>query len=102
MYFSGPLYGKKNFIDAGHGGTYQEGIERCTQYNVGTSGKLSGYEKDSVLNLAEELRLKLYNDGASVMMSRFTDDPKCLSERTEMANDWVHIPIWRSHYSGEW
>lgn len=82
------LSGKKIFIDPGHGGTAAQGRLRCGSYNVGTSGTLSGNEKDSVLTIGIELKGILESYGAIVNISRTTDTALCLGERAELANTW--------------
>lgn len=94
------LTGKKVFIDPGHGGTQSEGNNRCGSYNVGTSGVQSGNEKDSVLVIGESLKSYFEGAGATVNMSRTTDDPVCLSERAQMANDWGADIFISLHHNG--
>lgn len=95
------LKGKKVFIDPGHGGSQSAGNSLCgSGYAVGTSGKLSGNEKDSVLVIGEALKTYLENAGATVRMSRTKDVPVCLGARAKAANDWGASIFLSLHHNG--
>lgn len=94
------LSSKKVFIDPGHGGTAAQGKLRCGSYNVGTSGTLSGNEKDSVLTIGIELKGILESYGAIVNISRTTDTALCLGERAELANNWGADVFISLHHNG--
>ncbi len=94
------IKGKKVFIDPGHGGTSSQGIALCKSYNVGTSGKLSGSEKSSVLTIGNSLKSYLESAGAVVKMSRTSDIAVCLGERAKMANDWKADIFISLHHNG--
>ncbi|OZV10184.1 hypothetical protein CIW83_21700 [Tissierella sp. P1] len=92
---------KKIFIDPGHGGTSAEGRRLCNgSYNVGTSGNLSGDEKDSVLTIGLELKGLLESEGAIVEISRTRDIPVCLGERARLANRWGADVFISLHHNG--
>ncbi|WP_145407908.1 N-acetylmuramoyl-L-alanine amidase family protein [Paenibacillus xylanexedens] len=94
------LRGKKIFIDPGHGGSQSAGNSLCGSYQVGTSGKLSGNEKDSVLVIGEALKSYFEAAGAVVRMSRTTDVPVCLGTRAKAANDWGANIFLSLHHNG--
>lgn len=68
------LYGRKIFIDSGHGGTDPGAVQ-------------NGYiEKNVNLSLALKLKNELINHGAVVVMSRDSDVTLSLDQRVNMAN----------------
>lgn len=95
------LKDKKIFVDPGHGGTLTEGRNRCgSSYKFGTTGKLSGTEKDSVLVIGIRLKQALEYFGVIANISRTTDTPVCLGERAELANDWEADVLISLHHNG--
>lgn len=95
------LVGKKIFIDPGHGGSQSAGNSLCgSGYAVGTSGSLSGNEKDSVLVIGEALKSYFENAGAIVKMSRTTDVLVCLGSRATAANNWGANIFISLHHNG--
>jgi N-acetylmuramoyl-L-alanine amidase len=89
-----------DLIDPGHGGTQAEGNQRCGSYNVGTSGYLSGNEKDSVLVIGQDLKAILEIYGAIVSISRTSDTAVCLGERASAANNWGADVFVSIHHNG--
>lgn len=95
------LRGKKIFIDPGHGGTSTEGTKICgVLYNAGTSGNLSGNEKDSALTIGISLKSILESFGANVNISRTEDVVVCLGERANLANNWGADVFISLHHNG--
>ncbi|MFC5470232.1 N-acetylmuramoyl-L-alanine amidase [Cohnella suwonensis] len=72
----GPLAGKTIVVDAGHGGK-----------DVGSIGKNGSYEKDATMPAALELKRQLESKGATVVLTRETDDKIPLEERVDIAAD---------------
>jgi N-acetylmuramoyl-L-alanine amidase len=72
-----PIYGKKIFVDPGHGGT-----------DGGAAGVVAGPGLEKLVNLQLSLQLQrvLIDAGAVVFMSRTTDATVDLQERTQMVN----------------
>jgi N-acetylmuramoyl-L-alanine amidase len=69
------LTGKKIIVDAGHG-----------DYDPGAIGPSGVKEKDVNLAVAKYLKKELENNGATVLLTRSTDEFLELSERTDIAN----------------
>jgi N-acetylmuramoyl-L-alanine amidase len=69
-----PLEGKTIVLDPGHGGK-----------DVGSTGSHGTYEKDVTLLTALNVRSKLVEQGANVLMTRDADTSISLEDRTELA-----------------
>ncbi|WP_090572546.1 N-acetylmuramoyl-L-alanine amidase [Paenibacillus sp. OV219] len=69
-----PLRGKTIVLDPGHGGK-----------DVGSTGGRGTYEKDVTLRTALNVREKLVQEGATVVMTRDADTTISLKERTAVA-----------------
>jgi N-acetylmuramoyl-L-alanine amidase len=72
---SGPLAGLKIVVDAGHGGTDPGAIANGLN------------EEDVTLDIAKRTQQKLENEGATVLMTRDSDEYPTLSDRVNFAND---------------
>lgn len=77
-----PLTGKTIVVDAGHGGT-DSGAQGPTKYGSGFN------EKDLNLGIALELRKKLEELGAKVVMIREEDKTVVLQERIDFLSDII-------------
>ncbi|MFC5407114.1 N-acetylmuramoyl-L-alanine amidase family protein [Cohnella soli] len=73
---SGSLAGRTIVVDAGHGGK-----------DVGSIGKNGLYEKDVTLPAVLELKRQLEDKGATVVLTRATDEKVQLEERVDVAAD---------------
>lgn len=87
--FSGPLTGKKIFVDPGHGGTDGGAI--------GPTGL-----KESNVTLQTSLKLKEFlvnSGGAQSLLSRETDTYPTLADRVNSANNWSADRFISVHYN---
>ncbi len=106
---SNALAGKVIVIDPGHqahGDSSTEPIgpgskERKAKVTTGTSGKVSGPESNVVLAVGKKLRGELKNQGATVYMTRTTENINISnSERADIANSHDADLFIRLHCDG--
>lgn len=90
------LLGWRIWVDAGHGGTPLDSY--CDDF--GTTGELAGPEKDVNLLVALQLQAIFLNWGASVGMTRTTDEVVCLDDRFAACNAWRPDIVVSVHHNG--
>lgn len=90
------LTGWRIWIDAGHGG--RPPTDWCDAF--GTAGELSGPEKDVNLLVSLALQAILQQWGATVAMTRTTDEVVCLDDRFIAASAWRPDVLVSVHHNG--
>ncbi len=81
--FASRLNGLTIVVDPGHGGSTGLNPTGCSSVVHGRRV----YEKDLTLSIAKRLRRQLAQAGANVLMTRTTDVPVTLRDRSALAND---------------
>lgn len=101
---SSHMKGRKIFLDPGHGGDSKDPKEKGER--LGATRKYKGktyYEKKLNYKLAKKVREKLKSYGATVIMSRYTDEHVPLENRYNFANfSRADIFISIHHNSSRW